>query len=114
MNKLENEGTRIYLQKYICDGNGSNDPETSGCNGDNMEGNHNSDYEQDPFEDGETQNVTESDGSSFRLSEKGKAFLETTCGSRLEYKTRKTKVEKDGKPDTKWTTCPSLLRGNSS
>ena len=108
VNKLKNEGTRVYPQKRLHDGDGNNDPETSGCDGDNVEGNRDSDYEQDPFEDGETQNVTESDGSSFRLSEEGEAFLETACGSRLEYKTRKAKAGKYGKPDTKWTTCPSL------
>ena len=108
VNKLKNEGTRVYPQKHLCDGDGNNDLETSGRHGDNVEGNRDSDYEQDPSEDGETQNVTESDGSSFRLSEEGEAFLETTCGSRLEYKSRKAKAGKYGKPDTTWMTCPSL------
>ena len=50
----------------------------------------------------------ESNGSSFKLSEEGEAFLETACGSRLEYKSRKPKMAKYGVPDTKWTICPSL------
>jgi len=32
------------------------------------------------------------DGSSFKLSEEGEAFLEAACGSQLDYKSRKPKM----------------------
>ena len=40
------------------------------------------------------------------LLEEGKAFMETMFGSKLEYKARKTKVAKYGKPDAKWLKFP--------
>jgi len=99
---------RHYPKKRPRDGDGSssNDPETTGRDGDRVEGYRDSDNEEDPPEDGEIN--TESDGSNFKLSEEGEAFLETACGSRLDYKTRKPKMAKYGIPDTKWITCPSL------
>ena len=51
-----------------------------------------------------------SDGSSscFQLLEESQAFLEATCGSRMEYKTRVAQATKCDMPDSKWTTCPEL------
>ena len=44
----------------------------------------------------------------FKLSEEGKAFLETVFGSRLEDATRKAKVAKYGQVDSKSAMCPGL------
>ena len=77
------------------EGNESHDGDTGkNHNGDN------SDYGQ-----------IESDGSCpsrFTLSEEGKAFLETTFNSRLNYKDRKKLIAKYSEPDSKWTTCLSI------
>ena len=53
----------------------------------------------------------ENDGSRasrFTILEEGKAFLEATFNSRLEYKDRKRHIAKYGEPDLKWTICPSV------
>ena len=46
--------------------------------------------------------------SQFTQSNEGKAFLETTFNSRLNYKDRKKHITKYGEPDYKWTTSPSI------
>ena len=102
VNKLKNEDERVYPKKCPRDGEGSSGFDT-GRDGDNDEDNRDSDDELNPPEDG-----NEGDGSKFPLSEEGEAFLETACGSRMEYKSRKAKAVKYGDPETKWTICPSL------
>ena len=52
--------------------------------------------------------MTEGDGLSFWLSEEGKAFMEATFGTKLEYMTREVKVAKYGKPDSVWLKCLEL------
>ena len=44
----------------------------------------------------------------FQVSEAGNAFLETVFGKRLEAATRRKRVQKQGKPDSRWTKCPEL------
>jgi len=53
-------------------------------NGDDVEGYRDSNTEGNPPEDGVID--SESDDPSFKLSEEGKAFLETACGSYLDWK----------------------------
>jgi len=105
VNELK-EGTRAYPRKCLHDGDDNGSTETASHDGDDVEGYCDSDIEGDPPEDGMID--SESDGSSFKLSEEGEAFLETACGSHLEYKSRKPKMAKYGVPDTKWTIYPSL------
>ena len=94
----------LYPRKCLRNGNGST--ETASHDGDDVEGYHDNDTKGDPPEDGMID--TESDGSSFKLSEEGEALLETAFGSRLDYKSRKPKMAKYSILDTKWTICPSL------
>ena len=42
------------------------------------------------------------------MSEVGNAFLETVFSKRLEAATRRKWVQKQGKPDSRWTKCPEL------
>jgi len=105
VNELK-EGTRAYPKKNLCDGDGNGNTETTSHNDDDVDGYHGSNTEKNPPEDGRID--TESDGFSFKLSEVGEAFLETACGSCLDYKTRKPKMAKYGILDTKWTIFPLL------
>ena len=42
------------------------------------------------------------------MSEAGNTFLETVFGKRLEAATCRKRVQKQGKPDSRWTKCPEL------
>lgn len=103
------DGQRSHPQKRPRDGDGDGENskrgEDASRDGDN---NGNRDSDLDPSEDETDLLGTGSDGSRFQLSEEGEAFLEATCGSRLEYATRKSQATKYGQPDSKWTTCPTL------
>ena len=82
---------RSYPQKWPCNGNdkNGNHEEEASCNGDNN-GNHNSNL--DPSEDEKNFMKAGSNGYLFQLSKEGKAFLEATCGSCLEYTIRKSQA----------------------
>ena len=99
MDKLKNEGERLYLQKLPRDGDGNNGLEVTSYNGDYGNGICNSNYEQDPLED---ENNTESNGSKSTLSEDGEAFLELVLDPTWTInKSKKAKVYKYRQPDTK-------------
>ena len=98
---------RSYPQKRPCDGDSKN----SNCGQDvSRDGNNNGnrDSNLNPSEDETEFPGAGSDGSRFQLSKEGKAFLKATCGSCLEYATRKSQATKNGQPHSKWTTCPTL------
>ena len=69
---MKNEGGKAYPQKHCRYGDGNNGLEATSLNSDNDIDLRDSNYEQDPPEN----KNTESDGSKFTLSEEGKAFLE--------------------------------------
>ena len=46
--------------------------------------------------------------AAYAVSTEGKAFLETTFGSKLDYAARRKQVDKIGAPDTKWVKTPVL------
>ena len=73
MNKLKNGGSgRTYPKKYLRDSDGNNNLEGTSCDSNNDNGSRDSYYKQDPLAEG---TGTESNGSKFTLSKKGKAFL---------------------------------------
>jgi len=96
----DGEQTYPHKRRRHGDDEGEGNKSHDGDTGENRDGD-NSDY-------GEIEN----DGSGpshFTLSEEGEAFLEATFNSRLNYKDRKKHIAKYGKPDSKWSTCPSEL-----
>ena len=46
--------------------------------------------------------------AAYAVSTEGKAFLETTFDSKLDYAARRKQVDKIGAPDTKWVKTPVL------
>jgi len=57
VNMLKNEGTRVYPQKHLCNGDGSNDSESAGHDGSKVEGNHDSNDKQGLSEDSKTNSM---------------------------------------------------------
>jgi len=61
--------------------------------------------------DGDLSDVNGSDSSSttrFPILEEGKAFLEATFDSHLNYKNRKAQITEYSEPDCKWMACPMI------
>ena len=57
----------------------------------------------------EDDDASEDEGKTlFQVSEAGNAFLETVFSKRLEAATRRKRVQKQGKPDSRWTKCLEL------
>jgi len=102
-----NDSQRSYPQKHRLDsdGEGNNSREDASRDGDN---DGNCDSKLNPSDDELDIPLAGSDGSRFQMLEEGEAFLEATCGSHLEYTSRKAQTAKYGQPDSKWTTCPTL------
>ena len=99
--KARDDG-RIYPQKRRRDGD------------DGEEGNESHDGDEFENRDGDISDTgeVENNGSHASqyttLSAEGKAFLEATFDSCLQYKDRRNQIIKYGEPDSKWTTCPSI------
>jgi len=102
-----NDSQRSYPQKHHLDSDseGNNNREDASRDGNN-DGNR--DSKLNPSDDELDILLARSDGSRFKMSEEGKAFLEATCGSHLEYASRKAQTAKYGQPGSKWTTCSTL------
>jgi len=98
--KARDDG-RTYPQKRLHDSD----------DGEEGNGSHNGDeYENRDGDISDTGEV-ENDGSyasQYTLSAEGKAFLEATFDSRLQYKDRRNQIVKYSEPDSRWTTCPSI------
>ena len=67
------------------------------------------------YEDEEKDHEEDDDDASeddtetfFQVSEAGNAFLETMFGKQMEALSRRKRVQKQGKPDSRWTRCPEL------
>lgn len=68
-----------------------------------------SDEDEDERCEEDDDNTSEDEGKTlFQVSEAGNAFLETVFSKRLEAATRRKRVQKQGKPDSRWTKCLEL------
>ena len=93
-----NDSQRSYPQKRRLDSDGEGNNERKDANHDG-----NDDSKLNPSDDEFDVPLAGSDGSQFKMSEEGKAFLEATYKSHLEYATRKVQAAKYGQP--MWMTC---------
>ena len=86
------------------------DDEDVGESENNAETHHACDGKSSEEDSGTSDTEAGNTPKAYAVSTEGKAFLEATFGSKLDYTVRRKQVDKISSPDTKWVKTPVLLQ----